>query len=93
MIREAICEGADVEEALENAKAELGLTETDEYDFEVVQREEKKKFGLFGGRVAKVRVFIKETAENKAEQFLRNVLDKMGLADIAIEKVAEEGSL
>lgn len=93
MIKEAICEGADVEEALEKAKAELGLTETDEYDFEVVQREEKKKFGLFGGRLAKVRVFINETAEDKAEQFLRNVLDKMGLTDISIEKVVEDGSM
>ena len=61
MLKEAICEGVDVEEALQNAKNQLGLTDTDEYDFEVVQREEKKKFGLFGGRPAKVRVFIKET--------------------------------
>ena len=93
MIREAICEGNDVEEALEKAKSELGLTETDEYEFEVVQREEKKKFGLFGGRPAKVRVFIKETAEDKTEQFLRDVLDQMGLSEIAIEKKAEEGTL
>ena len=48
MIKEAICEGVDVEEALEKAKAQLGVTETDEYEFEVLQREEKKKFGLFG---------------------------------------------
>ncbi len=93
MIREAICEGVDVEEALEKAKAELGLTETDEYDFEVVQREEKKKFGLFGGRPAKVRVFIKETTEDKTEKFLRDVLNEMGLADIAIETVPGEGTL
>ncbi len=89
MIREAICEGADVEEALEKAKAELGVTETDEYDFEVIQREEKKKFGLFGGRPAKVRAFIiiNEAPEDKTEQFLRDVLDNMGLPDIAIERV------
>lgn len=42
MIKEAICEGSDVEEALLNAKRELGVTDTDDYDFEVVQREEKK---------------------------------------------------
>lgn len=41
MIREAICEGIDVEEALEKAKAALGVGDTDEYDFEVLQREEK----------------------------------------------------
>ncbi len=93
MIREAICEGMDTEEALEKAKAELGVTETDDYDFEVIQREEKKKFGLFGGRPAKVRVFIKETPEDKTKQFIRDVLDQMGLNDIAIEQVVEEGSL
>ena len=40
MLRESICEGIDVEEALENAKKELGVSDTDDYDFEVVQREE-----------------------------------------------------
>ena len=95
MIREAICEGADVEEALEKAKVQLGLEDTDEYDFEVIQREEKKRFGLFGGRPAKVRAFviIQESAEDKTEKFLREVLDKMGLADIAIEKKQEEDTL
>ena len=33
MIKEAICEGSDVEEALLNAKRELGVTDTDDYDF------------------------------------------------------------
>ena len=95
MIREAICEGIDVEEALEKAKAALGIGETDEYDFEVLQREEKKRFGLFGGRPAKVRAFvvIPEKPEEKTETFLRNVLDKMGLADIAIETVVGEDSI
>ena len=99
MIREAICEGSDVEAALEKAKAELGLTDTDDnYDFEVIQREEKKRFGLFGGRPARVRVFINivEAAvapEEKTEKFLRDVLDKMGLSDIAIEKTEEEDTL
>ena len=93
MIKEVICEGNDVEEALQKAKTELGLSDTDDYDFEVVQREEKKKFGLFGGRPAKVRVFIKETPEDKAETFLRSVLDKMQLSDIAIESKLEDNNL
>ena len=93
MIREAICLGADIEEALEKAKAELGLDETDEYDFEVIQREEKKRFGLFGGRAAKVRVFIKEASEDKTERFLREVRDKMGLADINVERRLGEGTM
>ena len=117
MIKEAICEGADVSQALLNAKNELGVTDADEYEFEVIQREEKKMFGLFGGRPAKVRVFItvedKEVTETdasvasapsavpasaaeleeKAETFLRNVLDKMQLSDIAIEKTVEGNAM
>ena len=95
MIREAICEGIDVEEALEKAKAALDIGDTDEYDFEVLQREEKKRFGLFGGRPAKVRAFvvIPEKPEDKTETFLRNVLDKMGLESIAIETSLTEESI
>ena len=95
MIREAICEGIDVEDALEKAKAALDIGDTDEYDFEVLQREEKKRFGLFGGRPAKVRAFvvIPENPEDKTETFLRNVLDKMGLESIAIETSLTEKSI
>ena len=95
MIREAICEGIDVEDALEKAKAALDIGDTDEYDFEVLQREEKKRFGLFGGRPAKVRAFvvIPEKPEDKTETFLRNVLDKMGLESIAIETSLTEESI
>ena len=95
MIREAICEGSDVEEALEKAKAQLGLDDTDDYEFEVIQREEKKRFGLFGGRPAKVRAYITiiEAPADKTERFLRNVLDKMGLSEIAIEAKESEDSL
>lgn len=95
MIKEAICEGSDVLEALEKAKKELGLSDIDDCEHEIIQREEKKKFGLFGGRPAKVRVFIKvdESPETKAETFLRNVLDKMQLSDITIESKLEENNL
>lgn len=93
MIKEAICEGSDVQEALDKAKAELGLDETAEYEFEIIQTEEKKKFGLFGGKLAKVRVFIKETPDERAEDFLRNVLDKMTLEGIEIEKKLDENAI
>ena len=92
MIREAICEGADVMEALEKAKAELGVSDDGEYEFEVLQQGEKKKFGLFGGRPAKVRAFIKieESFDDKTERFIRDVLDNMGLPEIAITRGADE---
>ena len=93
MIKEAICEGSDVQDALKKAKAQLGLDETVEYEFEIIQTEEKKKFGLFGGRPAKVRVFIKDTPDERAEKFLRDVLDKMTLQSVEIEKSTDENAV
>ena len=93
MIKEAICEGSDVQDALKKAKAQLGLDETAEYEFEIIQTEEKKKFGLFGGRPAKVRVFIKDSPDERAEKFLRDVLDKMTLQSVEIEKSTDENAV
>ena len=93
MIKEAICEGSDVQDALKKAKAQLGLDETAEYEFEIIQTEEKKKFGHLGGRPAKVRVFIKDTPDERAEKFLRDVLDKMTLQSVEIEKSTDENAV
>ena len=93
MIKEAICEGSDVQSALEKAKAQLGLDDTAEYEFEIIQTEEKKRFGLFGGKPAIVKVFIKDTPNDRAEQFLRDILDKMKLESIQIEKKTEENAV
>ena len=89
-MKEAICEGINVQDALEKAKAQLGLDETAEYELEIIQTEEKKKFGLFGGRPAKVRVVIKDTPNERAEKFLRDVLDKMTLSSVEIETNATD---
>ena len=86
MIKEVIGVGETELDALNDAKRQLGLDETDEVEFELIQRAEKKKFGLFGGAPAKVKVTLKATPEDKAEEFLRNVLDKMNLQSVVIEK-------
>ena len=67
----------------------------DHVEFEILEMSSKKVFGLFGGRPAKVRAFIviEEAPDDKTERFLRDVLDKMGLPEIAIEKKTEEDSL
>ena len=134
MIKEEICEGSDVKKKKKKAKAELGLADGDDYEFEIIQTEEKKKFGLFGGRPAKVRVYIevkdpvapvvKKPAapaaaapapaapvvssapavkapvvsdgvapDERAEKFLRDVLDKMTLESVQIEKKTEENTV
>lgn len=53
----------------------------------------RKKFGLFGGQPAKVRVTLKETPAEKAEQFLRDVLNNMKLESVVIEKKEIEGGI
>ena len=73
MVKEAIATGATTEEAYEKACAMLGVDPADA-EFEVLETEEKKRFGLFGGRPAKVRAFIRSTPADAAAEYLRNVL-------------------
>ena len=157
MIREALCEGSDVEEALAKAKAALGLTDTDDYDFEVVNIVR----GMVEGKVFVTGVIevvekapatvekpvkpaapskpvaaektaktekpanqekpvkaekpakaekaekaerpaetekaapapVSKATEEKTAKFVRDVLDNMGLAEIAVETKAGDGSL
>ena len=93
MLKEVIGVGDTELEALNDAKKQLGLDETDDVEFELIQRAEKKMFGLFGGAPAKVRIIIKDTPEEKAEKFLREVLDKMQLSSVEVEKKSEEGAV
>ncbi len=58
MIKEAIGVGATLEEATEKAKAELNASFDEEVQFEVLTYPKKKSLGLFGGSLAKVRVFV-----------------------------------
>ena len=85
VVKEAIGVGETELLALEDAKRQLGLDETAEVEFEVVQRPEKKKFGLFGGAPAKVTVILKTGPAENAEEFLRNVLDGMKLEGVTID--------
>lgn len=56
MIRETIGVGASIEEAVNNACAELGVS-VDDIDREIIDYPKAKTFGLFGGSPAKVRVY------------------------------------
>lgn len=93
MIKEAIGVGDTEMEALNDAKKQLGLDETTEVEFELIQRAEKKKFGLFGGAQAKVKVTLKATPADSAQEFLRNVLDKMKLENVTIDSSEIEGGV
>ena len=89
MVKEAIATGTTIEEAHEKACAMLGV-ETTEAEFEILELPEKKKLGLFGGKPAKVRVFIRETPADVAANYLRSILKGMGLENIEVEIREEE---
>lgn len=85
MLREAICTGATVEEAKEAACRELGVeTYDDRIEFEILEMQSKKVLGLFGGRPAKVKVTLKLSAAQTAEDFIRNIITRMELKDITL---------
>lgn len=85
MVKEVIGTGDTPELALLDAKTQLGLSETDEVDFEVIQMPEKKVLGLFGGKQAKVKITIKSSPADVAEEFLKSVIAAMGLSELTVD--------
>ncbi len=92
MIKEVIGTGETELEALADAKAQLGLSDADEVEFEVINRAEKKVLGLFGGKPAKVKVTVKGNPADIAEKFLKDVIGAMNLSDITVNAEKNEDS-
>lgn len=84
MIKEAICTGASVAEALEAAERELNAPETVQVQYEVLAQPKAKTLGLFGGSPAKVRAYYEESPFGKAEAYLKNILNGLGMEDAAV---------
>ncbi len=61
MIKEAIVTAATRDEAIEKAKAQLNAPIDADVKFEILQDAQKKVFGLFGGKEAKVRAYYEAT--------------------------------
>ena len=58
LIKEAIGFGATVDEAKENAIANLGASDFDDIQFEIISLPKKKVLGMFGGNKAEVKAFV-----------------------------------
>lgn len=72
MIKEVIKSAATIDAAKAAAMAELGLTEEDDFHYEVLKMPAKKILGLFGGSPAEVKVSVEipdavKPAEKKKE--------------------------
>lgn len=87
MLKEAVATGDTVEIAFANACRELG---TDDAEMEIIALPVKKTLGLFGGSPAKVRAFINHSPAKSAANYLKMILDGMGMKDVSIEIKEEE---
>lgn len=70
--------GRTVEDAVKSSLDELNVTR-DKVDIEVLDEGSKGLFGLFGSKLAKVRVTVKHDYSFAAKAFLREVLEAMGI--------------
>jgi spoIIIJ-associated protein len=93
LIKEAIGSGETIELALVAACNSLGIDSTEADDYEVIQQPEKKKLGIFGGKEAKVRVTlnVKQSPAKVAADYLKQILDALGLTEIQMTVKEEEG--
>lgn len=87
MIKEAFATEETVALAKRKACEFLGVDQ-DKVTFEVIQMPERKKFGLFGGKLAQVRAFIKETPADKAINYIKEILYYMGLESLEVEQTS-----
>lgn len=90
MRKEAIGTGETVEEAREAACRELGI-DPEEAQFEVLEMPVRKTLGIFGGNPAKVRVYVETSPGQQAADYLREILDRLGLPDAKVGIQPEEG--
>ena len=79
MKKEAIGTGATIDEAREVAIKELGAPEDADVLVEVLEIPTKKTLGIFGGNPAKVKAYYQEDPSSSAEDFLKTILDGMGI--------------
>lgn len=85
-IRSIEKESKTVGEAIAEGLAELSAAR-DAVDVAVLDEGSKGLFGLFGGKPARVRLTLKDTPELRAEDFLLNVAQRMGVeATISLEE-------
>ena len=90
MRKEAIGTGDTVEAARLDACRTLGV-EPEQAEIEVLEMPVKKTLGLFGGSPAKVRAVVTSSPAQNAADYLRSILQSLGLNQTTVEIVDEEG--
>ncbi|PLS15790.1 protein jag [Bacillus sp. M6-12] len=78
-MKQITANGHSVEEAVESALAQLNTTR-DRVEIEILDEGKKGFLGLFGARQAAVKVVMPPDPVEEAQNFLKNVSEKMGVA-------------
>jgi spoIIIJ-associated protein len=82
--------GHTVEEAIESALNDLGITEKDAH-IEVLEEPAKGFLGIIGGRDARVRVTVKKDRVELANEFIEKLLEYMDIQGTV--KVSRDGDV
>lgn len=82
--------GRTVDEALELALIEMGLSRED-VEYEVLEEDSKGFLGIFGAKEAKIRVSQKENAHLQAKAFLEETLENMNINAQVDTELTEDG--
>lgn len=88
MIKEATGFGATIDEAKENAIINLGASDFDDIQFEIISMPKKKVMGIFGGAKAEVKAFI-ELPDKKPSK-AKNTKPQEKKEKANLEKKAEQ---
>ena len=93
MLKEAICTAASIEEAQAAAVAQLDAPEDANVTIEVIDIPVKKTLGFFGGNLAKVRAYYEQAEYLQAENYIRKILNGMGISEVKIDVEEVEGAI
>ena len=85
MIKESVKSASTIEDAKAAALLELGLTEDDVYNIEVLQMPQKKTFGIFGGKPAEVKVWVDVPEKKEKPVSEKNTYKKPASAPKKVE--------
>lgn len=88
MIKEAVGFGNSIDEAKENAIADLNASDFDDIQFEVIAMPKKKVLGMFGGTKAQVRAFVELPDKKVKKQPAKKAEKKASAPKKAEEKSA-----
>lgn len=92
MRQEVVASGKTVDEAINSACEKLN-TERDKVSIEILELPSKRLLGLLGASDAKVKVTYEETVEDRAKNYLNNIIEKMNLGDVIIEADEDDNGI